>query len=409
MLSFKHEILQKINKYCVEKSFNKCDGFHFQFCWMDKTVTKMALTNEYYDVTRANERSNKRIRNNVYICGFLPNRLHNKQLTAIVQDLMQNFFVCSNPIVSHQWNKQTTHELLANAGAMIFLLNKFTLNDPYCMTTLRFAYISEVPVIMLRHPSMKLVVNVEIANKNQFNESATMLRNAICESYKSSIEYDKSRHQMALQKLTNTLHAIFDEENNSTLSSRMSSAFDDYITPAANGDRLKLPTISTPPVSPLNSSRRSVQDKEATSNNAKIRSRSIGNIKNYSNERSTSAPIRRLSMRPPMKVEEVQEQAPAKRTTFRERQLSSRQLTDDPSLYNETQYLVFHCNDKSQKPRLIHFPSDIIIKDCDDDESSIWGSDSSLEVEVERASRVQGNLEVKTPPGTPVRPYNDPI
>lgn len=63
------------------------------------------------------------------------------------------------------------------------------------------------------------------------------------------------------------------------------------------------------------------------------------------------------------------------------------------SNFHSTQYLVFPVKDKSQTPILIHFPEDVIENDNKILDST-WGSDTSLEEDVEIAPQISGDIRL---------------
>uniref|UniRef100_A0A915IWV5 Uncharacterized protein n=1 Tax=Romanomermis culicivorax TaxID=13658 RepID=A0A915IWV5_ROMCU len=424
----------------------------------------------------------------IFVCGFLKSRLHNKQLSCLTKNLMNKFFVCSNNSNSNSCEKSNDSQqirlLLKNSSCLIFYLNRFTIKDQNCVHILKLSYDFGVPVIMIRHPTTSLKIDVakkqrklskkcsrnnrQVVDKN--HQQLSVFQEQILQSYQNSVEYVKDNHNAAMKDLIEKIHGIyyhrrirgilaekdlydlrmkekfyfhFFNRSNATQATVLTDQIKTAGSSTSNSesssggkrkpksDRLKLPIISSSGVT-LKCQARNSRNNSPKSNYfydrdmiIRLRSKSTGNL---IIERMKMQHRHQNSLNNYSNGEEEED---SKNSTFSGenyyfRRNSAISSTNDKSLYNETQYLIFHHSSSRLRalddmgPRLIRFPSEIVVKstECASSETgdllstendSLWGSETSLEIEADDiAPKIKGDWEIETPPRTP-GPFLGPL
>lgn len=375
----------------------------------------------------------------VFVCGFVAKRWHNSSLQAIIQDLLPEYYIACN---GETWDENTpTQSLLTNAEAMIFFVNEFTLGDKNCLLNLQYAWHLMVPVVMLRPPRTKLVINkreqtydnIVIVDNGSIVRGPSgqwslldgtsmdtvdyaLLQDVLHEGYKLSVVYDRLNHPDSMKKIGERLKQVM----RPTLlhDPTHSPAF--YLSPSNGPDLTERAYYSGECTT-----ERGVEN-DVQSRQLRI-TRSMGNLERISPGPRTPYPRQnglsnnKAVQIPPIETgEEIEENnsngphsvansvtnAPSNtsRTSSRSIRRMSMGSLDDISGYQETQYLVFPIRNTSKKPTLIKFPEDLMEEDLD---ISIWGSDTSLDEDPELAAKLNGGLQIDdmdSPIGTPA-PY----
>lgn len=318
---------------------------------------------------------------NIFICGFIEKRLHNATLYQITHDLMSYFFVSGNSPDKSKWSRDIVIRQLAAADVVLFLLNEFTLKDAYCLLALQYAWEMRIPIQMIRSARMRLVINPLIPNgidkitdKTSLNGESPdlyLLQDIMYECYKASVKYDRLERAVSTKRLLKRLQEVTQQPRNAF------AALDDTAGPkversCSNG----LSNTKLPPILRKRSQSLVMPEKMGT----------LSGRGSRATETSNSGDQQSLS-------------------EFGLRNDSRN--TDDPTLFHSTQYLIFPFHSKEQKPKLIRFPEDMPIHGNASDDNdleirSIWGSDTSLEEEVSRSAQLQGNIDIPSPPSTPV-------
>lgn len=323
----------------------------------------------------------------VFICGFMEKRFHNATLHQITQDLMPQYYVSGNCSAKRAaLTGPSVKQQLSGCDLMIFLLNEFTLKDPFCLLYLQYAWELFIPIQMIRAPRMRLVIKPILNHSEQFRPTESglespdlyILQDVLYECYKTSIKYDRLEH---LSSTTRLMKRVKDLLQNAKISSPIQSVT------KSPPPIIQSPVVATklPPIDHKVMRKRSqslfILDRPKSS----LRPESLGH-NNNNNVSSNTTTMSRSS------------------TPF-----SSTLDIQDPMLFQPTQYLVFPYHNKDQKPKLIRFPQDLVSNSDNNSENifepnnSIWGSDSSLEKEEKRAQRLQGHLEITSFPTTPTK------
>lgn len=343
----------------------------------------------------------------VFLLGFVDRRLHNQLLYTIIQDLSPYYFVAANPLLQlSEATMERTTGLIANAEVLIFLMNEFTLKDHQCLKLLQYAWELMIPVTGIRSPRMRLVINNQnsslVASMNP-DLNLPMLQDIMYQTYKNSLEFDRLQHKVSMKRLLKRLALTFQDRQLLPPMIVSNHRNDGSWSPKSENQMLRLPPISPIPFAPSPIVNNTLK---AGLNNR--RSRSLQNLNHTKKYPST-----------PKKPKPQPEKTGPQLTN----QISEDELLiisptprfmniEDPDLFHETQYLVFPRQDKSQKPKLIKFPSDIICPKATNDLElqSIWGSDSSLEQAAEREAVevTGGQLDMISPPATPA-PFENPL
>uniref|UniRef100_A0A914UM78 Uncharacterized protein n=1 Tax=Plectus sambesii TaxID=2011161 RepID=A0A914UM78_9BILA len=375
----------------------------------------------------------------VFVCGFIGKRWHNNSLMAIISDLLPSYYICSNPPHASQWSRQRSMQMLSTAEALIFFINEFTLKDDRCLLTLQYAWDLMIPMIMLRHPRTKLVISASIDRYGRANPllrervvsagekpDLILLQDVLYHGYRNSIAYDRLNHESSMRQIKQRLRSITLIASEKEREGGMSRV------PSTNGiymAQLKLPPITSPTsrsggtqflLSPEPSRvQHSHSMVDLTIDRSPQPTRKTPHRKSKKKSRHASA-NREDSSSPP--TDHSSTSATNGRTiahykadrprTADSRHTGRRYSTtslDDYTLYQNTQYLVFSVKDKTQKPTLIRFPEDIIQRQQESRLESVWGSDTSLEEEAERALAIRGGFDLPLSRDSSPAPYIDPL
>lgn len=380
----------------------------------------------------------------IFVCGFIGKRWHNNSLMAIISDLLPSYYVCSNPSLASQWSRQRTKQMLATAEALIFFINEFTLKDDRCLLTLQYAWDLMIPMIMLRHPRTKLVISAGVDRYGRPNpllrERVTsagekpdlvLLQDVLYHGYRNSIAYDRLNHEPSMRQIKQRLRSIL------LIANEKIDQRDGSPRPPSNNGmymaQLKLPPITSPTPRSTTTTQQLLPGPSPSPSRMRL-SHSMVNLRI---ERSPQ-PSRKSSQRKPRKkstrnnlaarddssspptdnsstsatdghhIRQYRAERPRTADSHHEGRRYSTNSLDDYTLYQNTQYLVFSVKDKTQKPTLIRFPQDIIEHNQEARLESVWGSDTSLEEEFQRATAIRGDLDLLSRASTPA-PYIEPL
>ncbi|CAI5446141.1 unnamed protein product [Caenorhabditis angaria] len=192
----------------------------------------------------------------IFLLGFIEKSKHNSSLKSISADLLSNFFIASNS--SSPEDSSINRQLLAKSDVLLFFINEQTLRDTTCLLTLQLAYLSQIPIIMLRPPLTKLMISnrditrekekISIIAKSAILRSPrnwdlinddtkidyNLLQDILYEGFKISILYDKQEHSDCISrirhKLQNVITSTKRSESSITTSSGSQPHF--YLSPS---------------------------------------------------------------------------------------------------------------------------------------------------------------------------------